>query len=486
MKNEIIIAIIFVLIIGNMPLVFSQEMPSFIKESSKGAEYNSEGIGLSFKYPISWKISTDSSKLHKCDPSCIIVLERTSNNENNYIHLSISAKDTTYFEDKCNCSSLLDYMRYQYNESFKNLNMTSIKDNKTTISNGTNAWQMQYVDNNRKNYVLWFLDKYFYEVNYSVNNDKYVKYLPEVKYIINSIKPLTSNSINITKQEKIIETPSFLNKSINLPSVPSNPVSLPDIHVSIVSGASMLGNQAFDPNPLEVVVGQKVIWKNDDTAFHTVTSGSPGSADSGKVFDSGLAGPNALTTKGKEFEFTFNEPGEFLYYCQLHPMMTGKVIVKSPDNGEIKNTAIQTKEIGSDIKSSEAISSNRVSRVNSAYEKSAIPPTPEQEKLANNKDGEKKDYSDCGYDGKDTDTAGVDARIAQLSNITATNPKDSDNDDLNDELECLQAVRAVEKYALYKFGNTLNEVKEFVDIVKDQNDINQRFDNLNEKLNNND
>lgn len=101
-----------------------------------------------------------------------------------------------------------------------------------------------------------------------------------------------------------------------------------EVEVKIVPGASTLGAKAFSPDPVQVKVGQKVKWENDDTAFHTVTSGSAGSADSGKMFDSGLTGPNALTTKGKTFEFTFTKAGEFPYYCQLHPTMVGKVVVQ--------------------------------------------------------------------------------------------------------------------------------------------------------------
>ena len=56
---------------------------------------------------------------------------------------------------------------------------------------------------------------------------------------------------------------------------------------------------AYSPNPIEISVDQTVIWTNDDSAFHTVTSGTVGSADTGKAFDSGLADPTALTSKGK-------------------------------------------------------------------------------------------------------------------------------------------------------------------------------------------
>ena len=61
--------------------------------------------------------------------------------------------------------------------------------------------------------------------------------------------------------------------------------------------------------------------------MHTVTSGTAGAADVGKAFDSGLAGPTALTAKGKTFEHKFDAAGEFPYFCTLHPTMVGKVTV---------------------------------------------------------------------------------------------------------------------------------------------------------------
>lgn len=99
------------------------------------------------------------------------------------------------------------------------------------------------------------------------------------------------------------------------------------VQVSILPGASVLTDDAYSPNPVEVGVGQTVVWTNDDTAFHTVTSGTVGAADAGKLFDSGLAGPNALISKGKTFEHIFDTAGEYPYFCTLHPAMVGTVIV---------------------------------------------------------------------------------------------------------------------------------------------------------------
>ena len=98
----------------------------------------------------------------------------------------------------------------------------------------------------------------------------------------------------------------------------------PGAAVSIVPGASTLAEKAWSPNPVEVKVGQKVIWTNNDSVQHTVTSGSPGSPDSGQVFDSGLT---KLLNKGETFEWTATTAGEIPYYCQLHPTQLGSVVV---------------------------------------------------------------------------------------------------------------------------------------------------------------
>ena len=97
------------------------------------------------------------------------------------------------------------------------------------------------------------------------------------------------------------------------------------VKVDIVSGASTkAGPQAYSMDPVNAKVGQTVQWTNKDSVQHTITSGSPGSADSGKEFDSGLT---KLINPGATFEHTFTKAGTFPYYCQLHPTMSGKVIV---------------------------------------------------------------------------------------------------------------------------------------------------------------
>ncbi len=57
---------------------------------------------------------------------------------------------------------------------------------------------------------------------------------------------------------------------------------------------------------------------------HTATSGNPGDVDLGSVFRS------ALLSQGATFTHTFNDAGEFIYYCEVHPVMkrNAKVIVQ--------------------------------------------------------------------------------------------------------------------------------------------------------------
>ena len=94
--------------------------------------------------------------------------------------------------------------------------------------------------------------------------------------------------------------------------------------VSIVPGSSSLTDTAFQPNPVQVSVGDTVTWTNDDTQPHTVTSGQNGQPD-GK-FDSS-PNFNPLLAPGQTFEHTFTEAGQYPYYCALHPNMVGTVSV---------------------------------------------------------------------------------------------------------------------------------------------------------------
>jgi plastocyanin len=72
---------------------------------------------------------------------------------------------------------------------------------------------------------------------------------------------------------------------------------------------------AFAPQVIVVKPGTTITWTNADEDPHTVTAND-------KSFHS------AAMDSDDTFSFTFTRPGEFAYFCSLHPHMTGKVIVK--------------------------------------------------------------------------------------------------------------------------------------------------------------
>ena len=92
--------------------------------------------------------------------------------------------------------------------------------------------------------------------------------------------------------------------------------------VSISNGASVPTNEEFFvPDDVQISTDSAVTWKNDDTASHTVTSGSvqKNTPTPDGRFDSGIL--NA----GDSFQFVFDAAGEYPYFCSIHPWMTAKV-----------------------------------------------------------------------------------------------------------------------------------------------------------------
>jgi plastocyanin len=75
-------------------------------------------------------------------------------------------------------------------------------------------------------------------------------------------------------------------------------------------------NFAFAPKSLVVSVGTRVVWTNHDEEPHVVTSAG-GTFVSSKALDS-----------GDTYAVMFLKPGTYTYYCSIHPMMVGTIIVQ--------------------------------------------------------------------------------------------------------------------------------------------------------------
>ena len=79
-------------------------------------------------------------------------------------------------------------------------------------------------------------------------------------------------------------------------------------------------DRCYIPSLIAVDSGNQVTWVNEDSAFHSVTSGFYGAPT--ELFDSGHLDPF------ESYTLTFDEAGIIDYYCTLHPWMKGQVMVE--------------------------------------------------------------------------------------------------------------------------------------------------------------
>mgnify|MGYP003974730243 FL=1 len=81
-----------------------------------------------------------------------------------------------------------------------------------------------------------------------------------------------------------------------------------------------IDDRCYVPSLILTKKGNSVTWVNEDSAFHSVTSGFYDSPT--ELFDSGHLDPF------ESFTFTFDEVGYYDYFCTLHPWMKGQVTVE--------------------------------------------------------------------------------------------------------------------------------------------------------------
>ncbi len=92
------------------------------------------------------------------------------------------------------------------------------------------------------------------------------------------------------------------------PPRPTDPV--PQRHVVTIQGMT------FHPAVLEVQRGDTVVWINRDIVPHTATSTRKSGWNTGPLL------------QGKRGQYVTRHRGEDPYFCQLHPVMLGKLVVR--------------------------------------------------------------------------------------------------------------------------------------------------------------
>ena len=75
-------------------------------------------------------------------------------------------------------------------------------------------------------------------------------------------------------------------------------------------------NYVFDPATVTIKTGTTVTWVNNDPISHKILS---------------VANPPVFSSdnisQGGSYSFTFTTAGTFGYFCQIHPMMKGSIVV---------------------------------------------------------------------------------------------------------------------------------------------------------------
>jgi plastocyanin len=104
--------------------------------------------------------------------------------------------------------------------------------------------------------------------------------------------------------------------ALSLGAAGAGALSAPTPAIAAAAATVNIDNFVFGPETLTVAPGTTVTWTNRDDIPHTVVANDK--SFKSKVMDT-----------DEKFSFTFTKPGEYGYFCSLHPHMTGKVIVKA-------------------------------------------------------------------------------------------------------------------------------------------------------------
>ena len=113
---------------------------------------------------------------------------------------------------------------------------------------------------------------------------------------------------------RTLRNPSALRRAINAAAL-ATALLAPALAAAVgEENKVVIDNFSFTPNIISVKPGTTVTFENHDDIPHSVV-------DTAGNFHS-----KALDTNDA-FQVTFDQPGEYNYYCGLHSHMRGKVIV---------------------------------------------------------------------------------------------------------------------------------------------------------------
>ncbi|MGA8105042.1 MAG: cupredoxin domain-containing protein [Nitrososphaeraceae archaeon] len=109
------------------------------------------------------------------------------------------------------------------------------------------------------------------------------------------------------------------------PGAGAPPATTAAATLKIPQGASVQGNPAYDPDSVTAKVGDTIAVDNEDSTPHTVTNGKDATdPNMGKLFDTSIINAG----DSSEIVTTDLKPGEYPFFCSVHPYMTGTMTVQ--------------------------------------------------------------------------------------------------------------------------------------------------------------
>ena len=112
---------------------------------------------------------------------------------------------------------------------------------------------------------------------------------------------------NYSIEENVEETDLIIQGDVIMPTKVSRP-------------GCEKNDRCYIPSLIVIEKVKQVTWVNEDSAFHSITSGYYDTPTD--LFDSGHLDPF------ESYTLTFDEAGTYDYFCNLHPWMKGQVIVE--------------------------------------------------------------------------------------------------------------------------------------------------------------
>lgn len=143
-----------------------------------------QNLGLQFQYPSSWGefVDSDSSDCHKSRCSISFVIRDPYSTSIDLFIIRIDSYNLKAgVQESCNCKSLVDFVRWDYDQKFRSDNNV-IFQNQTRVNSHRDAWQMELssiaTKEGTQKLVVWTVDgDTGYRIQYSAPTHRFTEYL---------------------------------------------------------------------------------------------------------------------------------------------------------------------------------------------------------------------------------------------------------------------------------------------------------------------